>query len=177
MSRDQIRLCLKNIAFLHAQFWKDQKTIGESKPAKSEDIRENHEKIKKTILEYFDKLMASKWKAHGILRPPRDHVVAPWLTVEVSGDFSQPCFGYTMHHKWLHSADDDRYTVLDDPVVQEMFHVMSERYPRFHQQKIQEWVKRDPETIVHGDFHAGNNMFGINKNEGDAVNYKYLILK
>ena len=46
---------------------------------------------------------------------------------------------------------------------------MSERYPRFHQQKIQEWVKRDPETIVHGDFHAGNNMFGINKNEGDAA--------
>ena len=50
-----------------------------------------------------------------------------------------------------------------------MFHVMSERYPRFHQQKILEWVKRDPETIVHGDFHAGNNMFGINKNEGDAA--------
>ena len=54
---------------------------------------------------------------------------------------------------------------------------MSERYPRFHQQKILEWVKRDPETIVHGDFHAGNNMFGMNKNEGDAVNFKYLVLK
>ena len=82
LSRDQIRLCLKNIAFLHAQFWKDQKTIGESKPAKSEDIRENPEKIKKTINEYFNKL-ASKWKAHGLLRPPRDHVVASWLTSSV----------------------------------------------------------------------------------------------
>ena len=81
------------------------------------------------------------------------------------------------HQKWLHSADDDRYTVLDDPMVQEMFQVMSERYPKFYEQKIQEWLKRDPETIVHGDFHAGNNMFGINKNEGDAVSFKYLVDK
>ena len=112
LSRDQIRLCLKNIAFLHAQFWKDQKTISESKPAKSEDIRENPEKIKKTINEYFNKLMASKWKAHGLLRPPRDHVVASWLTIEVSGDFSLSCFGYTINGYILQMTTDTLFWMI-----------------------------------------------------------------
>ena len=112
LSRDQIRLCLKNISFLHAQFWKDQKTIGESKPAKSEDIRENPEKIKKTIHEYFNKFMASKWKADGILRPPRDHVVASWLTIEVSGDFSLPCLDHTKNGYILQMMTDTLFWMI-----------------------------------------------------------------
>ena len=75
----------------------------------------------------------------------------------------------------IYSSADNRYDVLDDPLVQEMFHVMSEKYPKYYELKIQEWAKRDPETIVHGDFHGGNTMFGMNENEGDDLNYRYMI--
>ena len=64
-------------------------------------------------------------------------------------------------------ADDDNYIVFDDPMIKEMFQVMKERYPKFNQLKAKEWVKRHPETVVHGDFHSGNHMFGLGENEGE----------
>ena len=64
-------------------------------------------------------------------------------------------------------ADDDNYIVFDDPMIKEMFQVMKERYPKFNQLKAKEWVKRHPETVVHGDFHSGNHMFGLGENKGE----------
>ena len=74
--------------------------------------------------------------------------------------------------KRIHPADEGSYDPLDDPMVQEMFQVMSERYPKFYELKAKEWVKRPPETIVHGDFHSGNNMFGIDENEGEVIDHR-----
>lgn len=88
MSRDQISLSLKNISALHAKFWKDQKTMQESEPSKSEDDnRGDPGKMKKTIDELLQKVVKSKWKNHGATRPFSDDVVASWMTIEVSGRY------------------------------------------------------------------------------------------
>ena len=168
LSQDQIRLSLKNISSLHAKFWKDQKIIEDYEPAESEhDFRSGkYSKVRKNINKYFTKVTQGKWKTHGAKRLPRGSVVPSWMTIEASGKGFitdlQVCYR-------IHPADDGRYDPLDDPMVQEMFRVMSERYPKFYELKAKEWVKRPPETIVHGDFHSGNNMFGIDENEGEVI--------
>lgn len=48
-----------------------------------------------------------------------------------------------------------------------MFKVMHERYPKFNQLKAEEFIKRDPDAIIHGDFRSGNLMFGEGENEGN----------
>ena len=63
-------------------------------------------------------------------------------------------------------TDDEDYIVFDDSTVLEMMKVMHERYPKFHELKAKEFIKRAPDTIVHGDFHSGNMMVGQNENEG-----------
>ena len=47
-----------------------------------------------------------------------------------------------------------------------MLKVMNERYPDFYQVKAKEWVKRLPETLLHGDYHSANHMFGLDENDG-----------
>ena len=75
--------------------------------------------------------------------------------------------GWNLNPLCIAIADDDNYIVFDDPMIKEMFQVMKERYPKFNQLKAKEWVKRHPETVVHGDFHSGNHMFGLGENEGE----------
>ena len=47
-----------------------------------------------------------------------------------------------------------------------MLKVLNERYPEFYQMKAKEWVKRLPETLLHGDYHPANHMFGLDENDG-----------
>ena len=47
-----------------------------------------------------------------------------------------------------------------------MLNVLNERYPEFYQVKAKEWVKRLPETLLHGDYHPANHMFGLDENDG-----------
>ena len=56
--------------------------------------------------------------------------------------------------------------MLRDPMVSEMFEVMHERFPKFNQQKGKEFIKRSPETLIHGDSHSGNIMIGRMDSEG-----------
>ena len=63
-------------------------------------------------------------------------------------------------------ADDEDFVVLRDPMVSEMFEVMHERFPKFNQQKGEEFIKRSPETLIHGDSHSGNIMIGRIDSEG-----------
>ena len=72
-------------------------------------------------------------------------------------------------------AEDERYIVFEDPLVIEMFQVLHERYPEFNRLKAEEWVKRYPETVIHGDFHSGNHMLGIGENEGEVLE-RYVFL-
>ena len=62
---------------------------------------------------------------------------------------------------------------MDDPMVKEMLGVFAERLPKFNQEHLKEFVQREAETLIHGDFHGGNNMFGENENEGNVVAFDF----
>ena len=49
---------------------------------------------------------------------------------------------------------------MDDPIVKEMFAVFTERLPKYNQECLKEFNQREVETLIHGDFNGGNNMFG-----------------
>jgi len=159
MTKDDAKLCLKNISALHAKFWKDKKTIEESEPSGSDqDTRASYyskysyytrKSVVNNIQKYVKNIKEGKWGEYKALRLAKGSVLPYWMTIGLS--------------------DDERYNVFEDPLVVEMFQVLHERYPEFNRLKAKEWVKRHPETVVHGDFHSGNHMFGIGENEGTAV--------
>ena len=64
---------------------------------------------------------------------------------------------------------------MDDPMVKEMLGVFTERLPKYNQEYLTEFNQREVETLTHGDFHGGNNMFGVNKNEGNVVVYDFQV--
>ena len=63
--------------------------------------------------------------------------------------------------------------VIHDPIVNEMFAKMACRLPDYYQQKMKDFVKKEPQTILHGDFHGGNHMYGTGENEGKIVALDY----
>ena len=73
--------------------------------------------------------------------------------------------------KWLtiEPLEDGSYVVLKDPLVQEMFDAYAERLPKYNEEKLKPFLKKEPETVMHGDFHPANHMFGVNENEGKAL--------
>ena len=62
---------------------------------------------------------------------------------------------------------------MDDPIVKEMFAVFAERLPKYNQEYLTEFNQREVETLIHGDFNGGNNMFGKNENEGNVVSFDF----
>ena len=53
--------------------------------------------------------------------------------------------------------------------VQEMLEVFAERLSRYNQENLIKFLKRDAETLVHGDLHTGNIQFGTGRNEGKVM--------
>ncbi len=62
---------------------------------------------------------------------------------------------------------------MDDPIVNEMFAVFADRLPKYNQEYLTEFKQREVETLLHGDFNGGNNMFGKNENEGNVVVFDF----
>ena len=175
MSKDEAKLCLKNISVLHAKFWKDKKTIEESEPPGSDgDTRAGYyskysyytrKSVVNNIQKYVKNTKEGKWGEYKALKLPREGSVLPyWMTIELSGKFT-----FIDVFIFILLADDEKYNVFEDPLVVEMFQVLHERYPEFNRLKAKEWVKRYPETVIHGDFHSRNHMFGIGENEGEVL--------
>ena len=73
-------------------------------------------------------------------------------------------------------AEDRKSTMtMDDPMVKEMLGAFTERLPKYNQDYLTEFNQREVETLIHGDFHGGNNMFHVNKNEGNVVVYDFQV--
>ena len=62
---------------------------------------------------------------------------------------------------------------MEDPIVKEMFAVFAERLPKYNQECLKEFNQREVETLNHGDFNGGNNMFGKNENKGNVVSFDF----
>lgn len=69
----------------------------------------------------------------------------------------------------LPPLEDGSYMVLEDPMIKEMFKVFSERLPKYNQELLNAFIQRDADTLIHGDFHSGNQQFGMGENDGQVM--------
>ena len=165
LKRDYAESMLKNIAILHASFWgeKMEKLSATFKvPAKTEilDCRQaqhskyyawkrkrflsNPNDCKKKIYDFL-----KQWSDHPWMRIHRDIIKPDWITVQPTSDGSVP--------------------ILKDPLVLDMLNVFGSRYPQFNNDVAENYLSKPMQTLIHGDFHAGNHMYGIDKNNGKVV--------
>ena len=61
------------------------------------------------------------------------------------------------------------FSVLDDPIVKEMLNVFSKRLPDYDKKYLQPFLEKPIQTLMHGDFHGGNRMYGQGEKEGEIV--------
>ena len=54
-----------------------------------------------------------------------------------------------------------------------MYDVFAERLPKYHQECLKEFNEREPETLIHGDYHCGNHTFGVGQNEGQVIAFDF----
>ena len=172
ITKDQMILCLKNVSILHARFWGEKGKsicdilkIGPSKT--DQDMRPAHyNKVAKMMrngivsnTENIKKRLSSlsKWENHFCMKLPSGYPTLPqWLTID--------------------PLDDGSYEVLKDPLVKEMLEVAAQRLPKYNEEKLKNFIKREPQTLIHGDFHGGNHMYGTGENEDKVVALDYQML-
>ena len=49
-----------------------------------------------------------------------------------------------------------------------MLGVFIERIPHYYEHKLKKSLKKPLQTLVHGDFHGGNHMYGTDENYGNT---------
>ena len=163
VSKEDAIKCFRNVAILHSKFWgekrKEIKTL--FKPSKVErDLRPwSHNKLQaimaksyfstNTITKNINRLLDSDWKTSLTTCLKAELLVPDWFQVRPLENGSRPVFG--------------------DEKVQEMLDVMSTRAPSYFAKKMKSFIKKPLQTILHGDFHGGNHMFGIDEHKGKIV--------
>ena len=162
LNKDQALLVLKNVAALHAKFWGNKNKEISDKFAKCKtdiDYRQAYhskaaawmrkgnfastEAIKKKI----DKFYSGEWINHEFMTLSNDAGLPDWATI-------QP-------------LENGSYCIMKDDLIRETLNVMAERLPKFNEKKLKHFVtEKEPQTLLHGDFHCGNHMYGRDENEG-----------
>ena len=91
----------------------------------------------------------AQWTSHSSTKLPTGFLTLPlWLTIG--------------------PQEDGSYEVLKDPLVQEMLDIFVQRMPDYYEQKFKKSLKMQLQTLVHGDFHGGNHMYGMDENHGNT---------
>jgi len=174
LTKDEVIMCLKNIAVMHARFWGDKKKDIEEflklpsarnfdkeyRPAKynskiSAWKRKRFLSSPASVKKQLDHILDGDWKAHYSMRIPKTCKLPDWFT--------------------LAPLEDGSYVAMDDPMVKEMLAVFAERLPSYNQEHLIEFSQREVETLIHGDFHGGNHKFGVDQNEGQVIVYDFQI--
>ena len=162
LSRKQVIACLKNVAILHGKFWKNKemadifgfcKTEREVRSTRYSKLAawkrklnfSNAEAAKKII----DKFLSTEWMEHSSMKLPKGIPVPDWLTINPSNDGS--------------------FVVMEDPMVKEMLSIFANRISNYYQGKLKQFDKKEPQTLLHGDFHSGNHMYATGENEGKVI--------
>ena len=160
--------CLKNIAVLHAAFWgkkadkvknvfnKPSQTEGEYRCAahKWYPARERNSAISSVkACESMIKKFLDGWTDHIWMTVKKEVVVPSWFIPEPMEGGSLP--------------------ILKDATVLEMLDTFAKRYPAFNKSVAEAYIKKPMQTLVHGDFHAGNHMYGVDNDKGKIVSFDF----
>ena len=150
---------LKNIAVMHGKLWGNKEIFDIFGACKSERDnrsyrynrmakfkRKRYCKNSNSFKKFSDKISSSEWPENIMMRLPKNVDKPDWLTIE--------------------PLEDGSYVVMNDPMVKEMLSTLENRMPIYFQKKLKPFSKMEPQTILHGDFHSGNHMYGTSDNEG-----------
>ena len=156
---------LRNIAVLHSSFWGKKSSVLSQflqAPAKCEALTCRAPKYSRYAAWNRRKFTASSkncqrgintmihnWSSHRWASIHKDIKKPSWITIPPSVDGSFP--------------------ILKDPIVLEMLHLFGIRYPKFSNEVVEEYYDKHVQTLLHGDFHHGNHMYGSKENEGKII--------
>ena len=161
-------LCLKNIAVQHARFWGEKvEAVKHAFPktamcerqyrgASHSWMHAKYRNSKVSSIKSLAKLVASmkkEWEGHTYMTVKSEIKMPSWFTAE--------------------PLEDKTYPIFKDAAVLEMLETFIQRYPAFNKAVAMDFIKKPNQTLLHGDFHAGNHMYGVDENKGKIVCFDF----
>jgi len=163
--------CLRNAAILHAKFWHSKTSDVKNKSSDVRNLFKYPAKSEKEFRLAAHSWLASKGRDQMVENTAKfskkcENILKTWADSKLSS-FSKT----TQMPKWVTAepCDNGRIPVLQDPAVVEMLKVMSERLPTYNRHIAKPFMKRPIQTLLHGDFHCGNHMYGQGEEAGQMV--------
>ena len=168
LEKQKHEACLENIAIFHAAFWNDD-AIKQHRILKYPSITEKENRgaaYSKQAQKSRNKFLSNSqscqrllqkfqtnWDGHEWMMVTKDVTMPIWFTAEPLENGSHP--------------------VLQDPLVIEMMEAFSERYAAFNTSVVTKYLSKPMQTLLHGDFHQGNHMYGVDRNKGKVVCFDF----
>ena len=168
LAKQKYEACLENIAIFHAAFWSNEAIkqheilknpsgaeIGNREASYSkEKLKSRNKLISNTqSCQRLIKKFQTNYDGHEWVMVTKDIIMPVWFTAKPLQNGSHP--------------------VHQDPLVIEMLEVFTERYPSFNTSVVTKYLNKPIQTLLHGDFHQGNHMYGVNENNGKVVCYDF----
>ena len=162
--------CLKNIAVLHAAFWGDNNSEVKQMFKRPAFAEQNYRgaahsgRTAKRRKKFVSSTTSMQNELKKFMKNWRDHTYVAFKGEKIKG-----------LPEWFHPEplEDGSLPVLKDKAVLEMFGVFASRYPAFAQSVADPFMKQPLQTIGHGDYHAGNHMYGTGENKGRIVAFDF----
>jgi hypothetical protein len=164
LTKEDAMLCMKNVAILHAKFWGDRggeikamfgfsnsevQYRGAAHSKIAQQMRKQYFTSSEKIQNCIEKSMKSEWRTSVLMIFKNEVSLPEWFRGE--------------------PLEDGSYPVLDDPSVNEMLNVLAKRAPEFNRKCLKHWIKKPIQTLLHGDFHGANHMYGEGDMKGRIV--------
>ena len=165
LSKEKVALCMENLAALHASFWgkcEELETNGvqlstyevSSRGGRYSNmgsfLQRRYINSSALLRKKVDRFLNGIEATHPATKLSESSILPDWLTVPPS--------------------EDGTVSPFKDPLVREMLYVFAERLPRYYEEGAKYVLEiKPPQTILHGDFHPGNHLFGNIDNKENVV--------